>query len=152
MHSHGFLSLPDFFRGTVVDKINLAGLDHIIYLTAVSDEKLLFRHYFIRYRKSGSKVPDVDLEECGPSMDLTVRRTKLASDDLRKESCRQPKELKPAKQKNMGTTALKESVGTVHVPRQDMNNLVTKKPRGLKRSRPQNGDSTEGPSKRSKNE
>lgn len=140
----------DFFRGAVVDKVNLAGIDHVIYLTAAGDDKILFRHYFIRYKKSGTKIPDVVLEECGPSMDLAVRRTRLASDDLRKEACRTPKELKPTKHKNAGTTALRESVGTVHVPRQKMDNLTTKKPRGLKRSRSDGGAGEETPSKRSK--
>jgi ribosome production factor 2 len=109
----------------------------------------------VRYRKSAtSKIPEVVLEECGPSMDLAVRRTKLGSDDLRKEASKQPKELKPTKTKNQGTTALKESVGSVHVPRQKMDNLTTKKPRGLKRSRSEatvaGGDET--PTKRSKGE
>ncbi len=48
----------------------------------------------ILLKKSGSQVPRIELEEMGPSLDLVVRRSHLASDDLMKQSCRQPKATK----------------------------------------------------------
>jgi hypothetical protein len=42
---------------------------------------------------SGTKVPNVDLVEIGPSYDFTLQRSKLASDELYKESKKQPKEI-----------------------------------------------------------
>ena len=42
-------------------------------------------------KKSGSRVPRIELEEMGPSIDFVVRRNKLASDDLYKRSLRTPK-------------------------------------------------------------
>ena len=46
------------------------------------------------FKKSGTKTPRVEVAEIGPSIDLIVRRTSLASDDLYKEACRQPKAAK----------------------------------------------------------
>lgn len=42
--------------------------------------------------KSGTKIPNVELTEIGPSFDWVVRRSKMASDELYKESKKQPKE------------------------------------------------------------
>lgn len=45
-------------------------------------------------KKSGCKIPRIELEDIGPSLDLVMRRTHLASDDLYKLSLKQPKALK----------------------------------------------------------
>lgn len=45
-------------------------------------------------KKSGCRTPRIELEEIGPSLDLVLRRTHLASDDLYKLAHRQPKALK----------------------------------------------------------
>ena len=45
-------------------------------------------------KKSGSRTPRIELEEIGPSFDLVMRRTKLASEDLYKRSLKQPKTIK----------------------------------------------------------
>lgn len=125
--------LVDFFRGRVVDKINIQGLDHVIQLT-VQDGIIHFSHYSVKLKKSGTQVPNIQLTEIGPSMDLSVRRTKLASEDLRKESLRTPAQLNPSKQKNISKTGLNETVGRLHVPNQEIDKIVTYKPRGLKRN------------------
>lgn len=49
--------LVDFFRGEVVDNINLQGLDHVIVLTA-KDRIIHFSHYAVKFKKSGTKVRD----------------------------------------------------------------------------------------------
>lgn len=53
--------------------------------------KLYFR---ILLKKSNSSIPRIELEEIGPRANLICRRIKLASEDLFKEACKKPKELK----------------------------------------------------------
>jgi hypothetical protein len=48
----------------------------------------------ILLKKSGSRIPRIELEEIGPSIDFKLRRTKISSDDLFKLACKRPKELK----------------------------------------------------------
>jgi ribosome production factor 2 len=48
--------IVDFFRGQVLKKVNLAGLDHVIVLTAPTPDAIYFRHYAITLKKSGTKV------------------------------------------------------------------------------------------------
>ena len=103
------LSLTDMFRGETVTEIRMAGLDHALLFTAV-EGKIYIRSY--RYRvnnvfpllhlfhcrimlkKSGLPTPRVELDEIGPSLDLVLRRTHLASSDLYKEACKVPKATK----------------------------------------------------------
>jgi ribosome production factor 2 len=54
--------LLDLFRGEVIDKINLAGLDRVIVCTAVGDV-IHFRHYATMLRRSGTKYPRIELGE-----------------------------------------------------------------------------------------
>ena len=42
-------------------------------------------------KKSGSRIPRIELEDMGPTVDFVLRRTKLASDDLYKRSLKVPK-------------------------------------------------------------
>jgi len=85
--------LVDFFHGEEVTNIRLEGIEHVLAFTAV-DNKIYMRSYRIILKKSGEKTPYAELEEIGPSADLVLRRTKLASKDLFKSSCKKPKEIK----------------------------------------------------------
>jgi hypothetical protein len=48
----------------------------------------------IQLKKSGSRIPRIELEEIGPSIDFKLRRIKISSDDLFRLACKKPKELK----------------------------------------------------------
>jgi len=78
--------IVDFFRGKVVDAINLTGIDHVIALTSKNATSFYFRHYSVQFKKSGERVPTVELVEIGPSIDFNVRRNKFAEGDLRKQT------------------------------------------------------------------
>lgn len=124
--------LLHFFRGAVIDSLNLAGLEHVIVCSAIED-RIFFRHYGISLLKSGSKIPRVELTEIGPSFDCVIRRHKFASDDLAREALKVPKETQVSKKKNLQTTPLGETLATIHMGRQDLTGLTTRRGKALKR-------------------
>lgn len=109
----------DFFRGRVVDSLHLPSLDHVM-VASVNNGKLLIRFYSLKFKKSGTKVlytkataavsklrpcslptivmravlqtPAVVLEDMGPNIDLTIRRTHFAAAELAKAARKQPKQ------------------------------------------------------------
>ncbi|EFX66779.1 ribosome production factor 2 homolog [Daphnia pulex] len=123
--------LIDFFRGEVVEQVRLAGFEHALSFTAV-DGKIFLRSYKILMTKSGTKTPHIELEEIGPSADLVIRRTKLASADLFKRACRTPSAAKPKKVKNMSKDVFGSKLGRIHMPRQDYRKLQVKRGRALR--------------------
>lgn len=125
--------LTDLFRGPQVDNINLAGVDRVVAAYAVDDKTAVLRQYCLKYKKSGSQVPRASLQDMGPFLNLSVRRTRFAAPDVEKEALRQPKLTN--KVKNVGTTPLEGKVGRVYVPKQDMDTIALAKMKGLKRER-----------------
>eukprot|EP01103_Thecamoeba_quadrilineata_P008472 TRINITY_DN18206_c0_g1_i1.p1 TRINITY_DN18206_c0_g1~~TRINITY_DN18206_c0_g1_i1.p1 ORF type:complete len:309 (+),score=55.27 TRINITY_DN18206_c0_g1_i1:53-979(+) len=123
----------DIFRGHQLEFLNLAGIDHVIILTSFQGT-VYFRHYHISLKKSGTNLPRVELEDIGPSFDMTIRRTKLAASDLLSQSLQKPKGLKPKKVKNIQKTSA-VTTGRVFVPSQDMSKVVLHKMKGTKRKR-----------------
>ncbi|KAK3522764.1 hypothetical protein QTP86_034195, partial [Hemibagrus guttatus] len=124
--------LTDFFRGPSVSAVRLAGLDHVLHFTAL-DGKVYLRSYRVLLKKSGCRTPRIELEEMGPSLDLAVRRTHLASDDLYRTALRQPKGVKPKKKKNISHDAFGTRYGRLHMQKQDLSKLQTRKMKGLRK-------------------
>ncbi|GFN84626.1 ribosome production factor 2 homolog [Plakobranchus ocellatus] len=124
--------LIDFFRGPTVEKISLSGLEHVISITATNG-KFYLRSYRILMKKSGSKVPRVELEAMGPSLDLVLRRTHLASDDLFKRALKKPATAKPKKKKNISRDDLGNRLGRIHMKTQEFDKLQVRKVKGLKK-------------------
>ncbi|KAM6906298.1 ribosome production factor 2 homolog [Lycodopsis pacificus] len=124
----------DFFRGPAVTAVRLAGLEHVLHFTAL-EGKIYMRSYRSLLKKSGCRTPRIELEEIGPSFDLVLRRTHLASDDLFKLSHRRPKTLKIRKKKNISRDAFGTKLGRVHMQKQDLSKLQTRKMKGLRKRR-----------------
>lgn len=55
---------------------------------------LHFPHCRLLLKKSGSATPRVELEEMGPSLDLSLRRARLADSTTYKIACKVPKQAK----------------------------------------------------------
>mmetsp|Transcript_8235 Transcript_8235/g.21591 ORF Transcript_8235/g.21591 Transcript_8235/m.21591 type:complete len:313 (+) Transcript_8235:17-955(+) len=139
--------LIDFFQMEVVEAISPLGIDHFICFTAVGG-KVLMRHYLARLLKSAEGTsPHVALTEMGPSLDLVVRRTHYASDDLMKEAMTQPKATAsaPKKVKNITRSKLLGRQGRLHVPRQDLSQMATAKMKGLKPRKAPDGGKADAP-------
>ncbi|XP_075939819.1 ribosome production factor 2 homolog [Anarhichas minor] len=124
----------DFFRGPAVTAVRLAGLEHVLHFTAL-EGKIYMRSYRSLLKKSGCRTPRIELEEIGPSFDLVLRRTHLASDDLFKLSHRRPKTLKIRKKKNISRDAFGTKLGRLHMQKQDLSKLQTRKMKGLRKRR-----------------
>lgn len=124
--------LIDFFRGVEASVVRLQGFEHALHFTAI-EGKILFRSYKILLKKSGTRIPLVELEEIGPSLTLHLRRNIFASEDLMKRACKQPKQLKPNKVKNIKKNVFGTKLGRVHMTKQDLGKLQTRKMKGLKK-------------------
>eukprot|EP00126_Sphaerothecum_destruens_P010773 Sdes_comp20806_c0_seq1m17142 len=123
----------DFFRGPVVEKVNLAGFDHVMSFTALEAGRILLRNYHIVLKRSGSRVPFVELLEMGPSIDFRIGRDWYASKEVQKLAYRVPKEIHAKKRKNVHHDSFGNTMGVVHKQRQDLDALQTRKLKALKR-------------------
>jgi len=127
--------LLDYFRGQVLDKINLAGLDRVVVCTA-HKSVVYFRHYGIILKTTGTKYPRVELDMVGPSMDLKVRRVRTGQTDLHKLSLQVPRTRpKTAQRKNKVPGQFGESMGQIHIGRQNLDDIAVAKRKGHKKQK-----------------
>jgi len=133
--------LLDFYRGSLANTLHLSGLEHVIICTS-NETGFYFRVYKILLKKSGVKIPRVELQEMGPSIDFSIRRFRFASSDLIKAATRVPKELFHKKIKNQ-TTDVFGTKGIIHTSKQNLFDMATKKMKGLKKRKKVSSD--EGP-------
>ncbi|ROT41566.1 brix domain-containing protein [Sodiomyces alkalinus F11] len=144
--------LTDFFcNRDQADAIDVEGLQYIVSL-AVEEEssasesngsgssskakpRIRLRVYTIRTKRSGGRLPRVEVDEIGPRMDFRVGRMQPPDEDMLKEAMRNPKGTEERTKKNITTDALGYKIGRVHLGRQDLSQLQTRKLKGLKRSR-----------------
>ena len=138
--------LIDFFHLEVVSSIASLGIEHALVFTAWQG-KVLLRHYVCRLLKSAEATsPHVALTEIGPSMDLRVRRSQPASDDVMKQALQQPKAsaAKPKKEKNVTRSKLLGKQGQLHVPRQDLTQMATARMKAFRKPKPEAAAAAEG--------
>lgn len=140
--------LIDLFHREKVDSIRLQGLEHAISFTATDPaegedtaaavaaegEQVLMRSYKVLLKKSGARVPRIEVEEMGPRVDFTLRRAKLAAEDLMRQALRTPREAKVGKKKNVTTDGLGTTHGRIHLGKQDVGRLQTRKMKGLRKT------------------
>jgi len=135
--------LIDFFRGAEVKNVRLAGIEHVLQFTAL-DKQIFIRSYKISLKKSGGRIPRVELAEIGPSLDLSLRRTHLASEDLMRSACKQVSNVRGKKKvKNVEQDAFGSKLGRVHIVPQQISTIQTRKVRALKVSKQEKLDTIE---------
>ena len=100
------------------------------------------RSYTIRLLASGTRVPRVELTPMGPSLDLRLRRHTTADPEMMKQALKRPKLRKQEvekglgkKRKNMEVDEMGDLRGRIHVGKQDLGKLQTRKMKGLKPGR-----------------
>lgn len=126
-------SLADFYQGQEVKLIDLAAMDHVMCWTADDDgQRLYLRVYRLVLKKSGSRLPRVELAEVGPAVDFELRRSLGASKETMHEALKVSRTIKPKKVKNV-TQRTDGSYGRIHLGRQDLSQLHLRKIKGLKR-------------------
>ena len=108
------------------------------------------RSYTIRLLASGTRVPRVELTPMGPSLDLRLRRHTAADPEMMKQALRRPKLRKQEvekglgkKRKNMEVDEMGDLRGRIHVGKQDLGKLQTRKMKGLKPGRDEGLDDDE---------
>lgn len=131
----------DFYRGEETDLQDVAGLQYVIALSTgeiedLNNDKNLpplnFRVYRLKTYKSGQKLPRVELEEIGPRFDFKIGRRTEPAPEVEKEAHRKPKQLEAKEKKNVTTDFMGDKVAQVHVGKQDLSKLQTRKMKGLK--------------------
>lgn len=131
----------DFYRGREIQTIDAISLQHVIVMSHAdsSDSSILppihFRVYLIRAHKSGQKLPRVELEEMGPRFDFRVRRLQQAEEGAMKMALRRPTKQIPKTKKNIAMDLMGDKIAQVHVGKQNLDTMQTRKFKGLKRSR-----------------
>jgi ribosome production factor 2 len=149
--------LIDFFRGETSDKIDVEGLRYVVVVTAdeptasesansddpVSKPVLRLRVYTIRTKRSGQRLPRVELEEHGPRMDFRLGRVQEPDEALLKEAMRKPKTSEERTKKNISTDVMGDKIGRIHMGKLDLSELQTRKMKGLKRERDQHDEDDE---------
>lgn len=129
----------DIFSGEEIKTIHVEGLQYLMMIAAGESEDsqtqvIHLRWYKIRTRKSGQKLPRVELDEVGPRFNLRVGRFKQAEASVMKEALKQARRTDEAKtKKNIETDLVGDKMGRVHLGRQDLSMLQTRKMKGLKR-------------------
>jgi len=132
----------DFFKGEPADKVDVEGLQYMVSISArdtVDGEevkpKVHLRVYLIRTKRSGQKLPRVEVEEMGPRMDFRVGRVQEADESILKEAMKRARTSQERPKKNISTDIVGDKMGRIHLGKQDLKELQTRKMKGLKRSR-----------------
>jgi ribosome production factor 2 len=148
--------LISLFNGEEIESICLPGIQHVISITCAptpaslnttitsqddssSLPKVHIRTYTLKLLASGTRIPRIELVPMGPSLDLTMRRHLSADSEMLKHALKRPKLKKTdvekglgKKVKNMEVDEMGDLRGKLHVAKQDLGQLQTRKMKGLK--------------------
>lgn len=139
--------LIDFYSGDPVTKIILSGLDHIMVFTIsdnpnggngnLSNPPMIYQRAFyckLKKNPSGDKTPLPYLTPCGPDIDFYVRRVQFATPEMWKVAMKQPIVNKAKKVRNQQTNLFGETIGRLHVEKQDIDKMGGRKSKALRKA------------------
>ena len=138
----------DLFQGEEIPSVDVAGLQTVLMIAAgesanstnidnpANKPVVHLRWYKVETTRSTSpKIPRVELDPVGPTFDFRVGRIREADASIMKEAMkhgRRPNEAKS--KKNVEMDLVGDKIGRVHLGKQDLSQLQTRKMKGLKRS------------------
>jgi ribosome production factor 2 len=131
----------DFFKGQDAEEVDVEGLQYLVSISAqeptdaMPNPEIKLRFYLIRTKRSGQKLPRVEVEEMGPRIDFRLGREQFADADMMKAALKKPKGAEPRTKKNIDTDGMGDKTGKIHVGKQDLGTMQTRKMKGLKRGR-----------------
>jgi len=162
-----------FFNGEEIESICLPGIEHVISITcgptpaslntataSLEDDpsslpKVHIRTYTLKLLASGTRIPRIELVPMGPSLDLMMRRHLPADAELLKQSLKRPKLKKPdvekglgKKVKNQGVDEMGDLRGRIHIAKQDLGKLQTRKMKGLRNDSDESDEDLPPPKRR----
>jgi ribosome production factor 2 len=136
----------DFFKGQDAEEVDVEGLQYLVSISAqeptdaMPSPEIKLRFYLIRTKRSGQKLPRVEVEEMGPRIDFRLGREQFADADMMKAALKKPKGSEPRTKKNIDTDGMGDKTGKIHVGKQDLGTMQTRKMKGLKRGRDERDD------------
>jgi ribosome production factor 2 len=136
----------DFFKGQDAEEVDVEGLQYLVSISAqeptdaMPSPEIKLRFYLIRTKRSGQKLPRVEVEEMGPRIDFRLGREQFADADMMKAALKKPKGAEPRTKKNIDTDGMGDKTGKIHVGKQDLGTMQTRKMKGLKRGRDERDD------------
>lgn len=140
----------DLFQGEEISSIDVAGLQFLLMIAAGESSNgsadmddptnkpvLHLRWYKIRtLRSDNPKIPRVELDPVGPTFDFRVGRYREADASAMRDALRHGRRPNEARtKKNIETDLVGDKIGRVHLGKQDLSTLQTRKMKGLKRGR-----------------
>lgn len=131
----------DLFKGQDATEVDVEGLQYLISISAVEptdalpNPQIKLRFYLLRTKRSGQKLPRIEVEEMGPRMDFSLGREQFPDADMLKQALKKPKTSEARTKKNIDVDGMGDKTGKIHVSKPDWSNLQTRKMKGLKRVR-----------------
>ncbi|MCJ1479700.1 hypothetical protein MMC13_008386 [Lambiella insularis] len=132
----------DFFKGADVQEVDVEGLQWMISFAAAEEgeqegkrEMIYMRCWRMVTKRSGQRLPRVEIEEMGPRIDFRLGRVREADEGVLKEALKKGNTSEARPKKNVNTDIVGDKMGRIHLGRQDLDQLQTRKMKGLKRSR-----------------
>lgn len=178
----------DFFKGGEASTVDVEGLQYLVsFAVGEEDEAAMaggvegqkpqihMRVWRIITKRSGQRLPRVEVEEMGPRIDFRVGRIREADDDMMKAALKKAKgtevclvfhaqvllvysdrqygtedmltleSFQARPKKNVETDVVGDKIGRIHLGRQDLGELQTRKMKGLKRGRDTDVEDEEDP-------
>lgn len=126
--------LLDFFSGPRPQKVMLQGLDQVVVCSAIegagpaaasSPAAITVKRFRLQMKKSGTRLPHVELDEMGPSFKLELDRSKDPDRERWKQAIKIPKEVKVKKVKNISKDYMGKRRARIHMGKQDFDQIHT---------------------------